>query len=330
MTLESRLAQAERRTPAAARRPDVPAPENLLDFSVNPEFLGIDLYPLQGLVVKLATGAMDLLTDFDLERIAEMEDGWRLVEERGHLRYQGREGTPPGVLRRLELCRAQGRPGPVEVAMVLGRRAGKGLISSILMADLLYRILQNDGITLDVQPRKGKTITVLVMGAKLDQAKRNAYADIKDLLENTPAFQPFLGRCTTETTSLLLPSQLEAGAIVGRTQGLLEVRAVETTPRAARGPTVVGVVMDEFGHVGNDNNLDASTSSIGIYRSLRPSTAQFPRTSLVLQTSSPWEKTGQLYESYQLACEVDPETHDPKFPGVLTIQLPSWTTSSAR
>lgn len=326
MTLESRLAQAERRTPPPARRPDVPAPKNLLDFTVNPGFLGIDLYPLQGLIVKIATGAVDLLTEFDLERIAEWEDGWHLTEHRGRLHYQGREGTPPGLLRRLELCREQGRPGPVEVAMVLGRRAGKGLLSSILMADLLYRLIQSDGITQDVQPRKGKTITVLVMGAKLDQAKRNAFADIRDLLENTAAFRPFLGRSTTESVSLLLPSQLEEGALVGRTQGRLEVRAVETTPRAARGPTVIGFVTDEFGHVGNDNNIDASTSSVGIYRSLRPSTAQFPRTSLVLQTSSPWEKIGQLYQSYQMACEVDPDTGDPKFPGVITVQLPSWKT----
>jgi hypothetical protein len=323
MTLESRLSQAEKRVPAKRVRPGVPRPANIIDFATNRRFLNVDLFPVQGTMLKVCTGAVDLLTDFDHEVIADWEKDWILGEDRGRLRYSGNEGTPPGLLERLELCRAAGRQGPEEVGLVLGRRASKGLNGAILVADLMYRLLGTDGIPDDPRPMKGKTLAVYVMGAKFEQAKRNAFADIKDLIENSPAFAPFLGACTTDSVTLLTPSQIEGGAKVGRTKGRLEVRAVETTPRAARGPTLIGLVMDEFAHVGNANP-DSDMSSINIYRSAKPAVAQFPKTGLTLQTSSPWEKDGQLYESYELGCELDPDTLKPRVPTLLVLQLPSW------
>jgi hypothetical protein len=323
MTLESRLSQAEKRVPAKRVRPGVPRPANIIDFATNRRFLNVDLYPVQGTILKVCTGAVDLLTDFDHEVIAGWEKDWILGEDRGRLRYTGNEGTPPGLLERLELCRAAGRQGPEEVGLVLGRRASKGLTGAILVADLMYRLLGTDGIPDDPRPMKGKTLAVYVMGAKYEQAKRNAFADIKDLIEHSPAFAPFLGACTIDSVTLLTPSQIEGGAKVGRTKGRLEVRAVETTTRAARGPTLIGLVMDEFAHVGNANP-DSDTSSINIYRSAKPAVAQFPKTGLTLQTSSPWEKDGQLYESYELGCELDPDTLQPRVPSLLVLQLPSW------
>jgi hypothetical protein len=295
-----------------------------MDFVTNPFFLGVDLYPVQGTILKVCRGAIELLTDFDREVIADWEEDWYLGEDQGRLRYTGTEGTPPGLLDRLHGCRAEGRQGPGEVGLVLGRRGAKGLSGAILVADLLYRLLQNDGVPDDPAPMKTKTLAVYVMGAKYEQAKRNAFADIKDLLENSPAFAPFLGKSTNDSVSILTPSQLENGAKVGRTKGRLEVRAVETTPRAGRGPTMVGLVMDEFAHIGNAANPGSQTSSIDIYRSIKPALAQFPKTSLILQTSSPWEKDGQLYETYQLAAEVDPKTRQPRVPTLIALQLPSW------
>lgn len=324
MTLEGRITRAEKRVPAKRVRPGVLRPANIMDLASNPMFFGVDMYPVQGTMLKVCTGAVDLLTDFDREVIAGWEKDWILGEDRGRLRYTGTEGTPPGLLARLEACRAAGRPGPSEVALVLGRRASKGLTGAILIGDLLYRLLGNDGIPDDPRPMKGKTLAVYVMGAKYEQAKRNAFADIKDLIENSPAFAPFLGKCTTDSVTLLTPSQIEGGATIGRTKGRLEVRAVETTTRAARGPTLIGLVMDEFAHIGNNSNPDSDTSSSNIYRSGKPAVAQFPKTGLTLQTSSPWEKDGQLFATYELGCELDPETNQPRVPMLVVLQLPSW------
>lgn len=324
MTIEGRITQAEKRVPAKRVRPGVPKPANSMDFATNPFFCGIPLFPVQGTLVKVCTGSVDLLTDFDHEVIKEWEKDWILGEDRGRLRYTGTEGTPPGLLDRLKACRAEGRPGPSEIALVLGRRASKGLTGAILIAEMLYRLLGNDGIPDDPRPMKGKTLAVYVMGAKYEQAKRNAFADIKDLIENSPAFAPFLGKCTTDSVTLLTPSQIEGGAKVGRTKGRLEVRAVETTTRAARGPTLIGLVMDEFAHIGNNSNPDSDTSSGNIYRSGKPAVAQFPKTGLTLQTSSPWEKDGQLFATYELGCELHPDTNQPRVPSLVVLQLPSW------
>jgi hypothetical protein len=58
--------------------------------------------------------------------------------------------------------------------MVMGRRASKGLLTAILVSYQLYRLLANDGIPDDPAPVRSKTLAVYVIGAKYDQAKRNA------------------------------------------------------------------------------------------------------------------------------------------------------------
>ena len=234
MNLESRLGRAERQVPQPRRAPVVPMPLNIVDFATNPKFLGIDLFPVQATILKVIAGEIDTLTDLDLEVIAGWEQGWELVEDRGRYRWRGSEGTPPGLLGRLRACHEAGREGPEEVAAVIGRRGSKGLMGAIAYAYLLYRLLASDGVTADGPVRRGKAIAVLVMGAKLDQARLNAYGDLKDLIEHSPAFAPFLGKCTVTSTSLLLPSQLRDGAMVSKTEGLLQVRAVAPPVRPAR------------------------------------------------------------------------------------------------
>lgn len=87
---------------------------------------------------------------------------------------------------------------------------------------------------------------------------------------------------------------------------------------------MVGLVLDEFAHIAAGAAAGPESSSIDIYRAIKPALAQFPKTGLTLQTSSPWEKDGQLYASYQLGRELDPATRHPRMPGLLVLQLPSW------
>mgnify|MGYP001017855818 CR=1 FL=1 len=83
MTLESRISRAEKRVPAKRVRPGVPRPANVMDFATNPRFLNVELFPVQGTILKVCTGAVDLLTDFDREVIAGWEKDWILGEDRG-------------------------------------------------------------------------------------------------------------------------------------------------------------------------------------------------------------------------------------------------------
>ncbi|MFN8017621.1 MAG: hypothetical protein U0P45_05815 [Acidimicrobiales bacterium] len=99
---------------------------------------------------------------------------------------------------------------------------------------------------------------------------------------------------------------------------------METTARRS-GPSLIGLVFDEFAHIGGSANPDSDTSSTNVYRAAKPAVVQFPRTGLTLQTSSPWEKHGQLYETYQLGCEVNPDG-TPKLASLAVVQVPSWTT----
>ena len=78
MSLERRINQARARVPSATDPPRVPSPLNIIDFATNPAFLGIDLYPVQATILKIATGSLELLTDFDRDLIATWERGWEV------------------------------------------------------------------------------------------------------------------------------------------------------------------------------------------------------------------------------------------------------------
>ncbi|MFN8017620.1 MAG: hypothetical protein U0P45_05810 [Acidimicrobiales bacterium] len=126
VSLESRVNRAEKRVPPRRVRPTVELAENIIDFASNPRFLGIDLYPVQATILKICTGAVELFTGFDRDVLAEWEQGWSLTEHQGKLRYVGSYGTPPGLEARLAACRAAGRNGPAEIALVMGRRGSRG------------------------------------------------------------------------------------------------------------------------------------------------------------------------------------------------------------
>ena len=84
---------------------------------------------------------------------------------------------------------------------------------------------------------------------------------------------------------------------------------------------MVMLCLDEFGHVLGAGSTADSTS---IYTSATPALAQCGPEKLTLQTSSPWEKTGQLYLSYTQATDCNPDTGASRRPSTLVLQLPSW------
>ncbi len=53
-----------------ADMPTVQMPNNIIEFAVSPKFLGLELYPKQATLLKVATLALDSLTDFDLKVLA--------------------------------------------------------------------------------------------------------------------------------------------------------------------------------------------------------------------------------------------------------------------
>lgn len=310
-----RAARVSGRTAAA----EVVVPEGIVQFATDPRFLGLDLFPRQGTLLKMMTLDLESFTDFDYAVADEWASGYLLEEEGGELAYRGEWGTTPDVLERLRWCRDQGCPWFREIVLVLGRRASKSLLISILMAWRLWLLLALGDPQGHYQIPSGKTLLIQVFSTDQSAARRDAYRDLAALLRRAPCFQPFLGTETSTTISLLTPAQLAVGARPGSDEGSIVVSAAPSTTTAGRGPTSPALWFDELAHV---QGAGSTADSMDLYGAATPSAGQFSD-SLIIQSSTPWETSGQLYVSYQEALEVDSQTRTATRPDMLMVQLES-------
>lgn len=303
-----------------AEVPTVLVPDGgIAEFATSEEFLGLKLFPLQLLILKIATLAVNLFTAFDYEVIRGWEQGFVLNNDLVQPAYEGRKGTPPGLLARIEACRASGRVTCEELVLVLGRRGSKSFLAAILVAWRLWNLLALGDPQAHYKIPTDKILAVHLFAADQTTLVRNGYGDVVNLLR-APCFQPFMGKGDNKKTSLLTPAQLTRGARSGKDLGNVQVIAATTKSTAIRGAAVPLAWLDEFGHV---NGAGSTSDSIEIYTAADPALAQFRDDSLIIQTSTPLEKLGQFYLSYCKARRVDPITGQPLAPGLFLFQLPS-------
>ncbi|HSH58246.1 MAG TPA: hypothetical protein VK988_01140, partial [Acidimicrobiales bacterium] len=204
-----------RRAANTARPADLPTvemPDNIVEFATSPEYLGLDLYPMQAMVLKIITLAASLFTDFDHRVLERWAAGFELSADADQARYRGVYGIVPDVLDRIEWCRSQGRPWFREVVLVMGRRGSKNFLASIVLAWRLWHLLALGDPQSHYRIPKSKTLAVHTFGTDQVTLRRNAFGDIVGLLRTAPCFAPFLGAATTTSITLLTPAQLAAGA----------------------------------------------------------------------------------------------------------------------
>lgn len=294
-------------------------PVNIIDFATR--CLGQNLYPAQATLLKVLTLDLASLTDFDLELIARWGEGFVPSADGADPHWVGEHGCPPDLLARITRARDEGAPWFNEVVLVLGRRAVKGFLVRTLVA---WRVRHLIGLG-DPHGHYGidplKQLNLLVFGTKIDQTKRDQFGDIRNLLSAAPWFRGRLGRATTEMITVLTPGQIADGARPDVDEGLIAVRAVETTESAARGAAVPLLVLDEVAHItGAGSTADATA----VLQAATPAAAQFRHDRMVILSSSPAEKTGPQYQAYQRALEIDLSTGEAANPHSFVVQGPSW------
>lgn len=319
MNIERRLQQVGQAIEQAQTDDaSIPEVDNIIDFAV--DILGIDLYPAQALILKLAVGAVDLLTDDDRALLESWCAGFDTVDD-GH--WVGTRGTTPDIIERAQLVSDRGRWGFRRIVLVLGRRAGKTQISAVLVLWLIWRVLMLG----DPQPKlniaKGKTMAVMLYSTNRSSAVRDIFGDVKRLVEDSPAFAPFLDRPSRHRVALFTPEQLASGDRAKGRSGSIVIEAAATTAGSARGPAVLAVVVDEAAFL---DGMGTTASTEELLRQAIPAMAQFKKVSLTLVVSSPATKTGKFYELYEQACEIDELSNEAKNPDTMTVQLASWDT----
>ena len=294
-------------------------PLNIIHFAVT--FLGLRLYPIQATILKAITLDVEALTPFDQQVIAEWESGFVPTRDDDRHHWSGTRGCAPGLVARMRHLRDRGGHWFTEVVFVQGRRAGKGFIVSVLVAWHIWKLLGLEDPHDEFGIDSNKQINILLFSVNTDQVKRDQFADVKALLLSAPALQGRLGRCTSTMVSILTDQQLKAGARPGITEGLIAVRAAQTTESAARGAAVAMFVLDEVAHVAGAGSTSDANS---IYRAVAPAATPFRAHRLAVLSSSPAEKTGPQYAAYQRALQIDPATGEAANPNTFMIQGCSW------
>ncbi len=89
---------ASQKNPPATAIPRPSEPDGIVQFATDPEYLGCDLFPRQGTVLKMMTLDTANFTDFDFEVVGELMRGF--VLDTDGFEYRGRAGIVPDLMER--------------------------------------------------------------------------------------------------------------------------------------------------------------------------------------------------------------------------------------
>ncbi len=311
-----------------ARRPTKPAATtlvipNIIDFVTGKDYLNQPkLYPRQALLLKLICLSPELLTAYDHRVLEDWGGGFTAVGEPGARRYAGTEGLPPDVLQRTEVCRREGRRWFAEVVLVLGRRAGKGYLTSLVAAYVLWCFLATGDPQTHFGIDRHKRLSGMFFAGEFNQSRDNLFRDMRQLVSNAPCFAPYVATDFLNRMLICSPADLRrtgrpAAESADEASFVLDARP--TTSLAGRGPAAYMVVFDEMAHLG----VATARSADEVYEAAVPALDQFDKEALIVQASSPASQQGKFYARYQDALALTDDGIAVN-PTLLTVQLPSW------
>lgn len=290
-----------------------------ITFVVGEEWLNRpNLYPRQATLLKIIFLRDDLFTEYDLGVIEEWEENYRQT---------GNNGIVPNVRFRIKLLKRQGYKWFREVLLVMGRRAGKGHVTALAMAYVLWQYMATGDPQSHYGIDRDKRLAALVFAGKRDQAKATVFGDLFGIITGSTCFAPYVSSTQVERLSIYAPHDFvrmrkmaQRGLTTQRDMATFEILPKESTPMAGRGPTSFMQAWDEMAHVVTGS---AGVDVGKVYEAAKPSTDQFGKDAFLIEPSSPWQMMGKFFENYNEAIAVD-EDGDPVRANYLMIQLASW------
>jgi hypothetical protein len=297
---------------------DVPDP---ITFVVSSEWLDRpQLYPRQATLLKVIFLREDLFTEYDYGVVAEWESSFRL---------SGNNGITPNVLERMRYLNENGYSHFREVLLVMGRRAGKGYVSALAMAYVLWRYLAKGDPQGHYGVDRDKQLACFIYAGKKEQARENLWKDLVNVILGGPCFAPYVSRPMGESLSIYAPNDFvrirkreQRGIATAADQATFTIQPKEATLMSGRGPASFMQGYDEMAHQVSAGG--AARSAEEIYGAATPALDQFKKDAFIVEPSSPWQMIGQFFTNWEHALEVDPVTGDPTYPEMLMLQLASW------
>ena len=296
--------------------PEVPDP---ITFMIGAKWLNRPLYPRQATYVKVVFLRTDLLTEYDYTVIAEWEASFAAT---------GNNGITVGILERMGYLRKLGYRWFREILLVLGRRAGKGYLSALCMAYVLWNYLAKGDPQEHYHIDRDKKLDILIYAGKKAQARDNLYRDLVNIIMGGPCFAPYVNRPLGESLSVFAPAdRLKIAKLARRgistanlDMATFKIQPKEATTMSGRGGASCVLAFDEMAHA---VATGATRSAEEVYTASTPSLDQFGLDAFIVEPSSPWQMIGQFYKNWQQTQELSPDG-SPVYPERMFLQLASW------
>lgn len=225
------------------------------------------LYPRQATLLKVIFLRNDLLTEYDHAVIDEWEESFR---------KSGDNGITPGIRTRMASLALQGYSYFREVLLVLGRRAGKGYVSALAMAYVLWRFMAKGDPQGHYGIDRDKQLALFVYAGKKQQARENLWKDLVNVVQGAPSFTKYISRALGENLTVFAPYDFvrlkdlrRRGIATERDMATFTVQPKEATLMSARGPASCVLAFDEMAHV---VATGANRSAEQVYGCLDPET----------------------------------------------------------
>ena len=306
---------------------------DIMEFVFSDRYLNKPvIFPRQATLLKAIFLQDELFTQYDYDVIGEWSQGFALpphVGTDGVMRFQGTWGVQPDLLERISILKDEGRNWFREVIAVIGRRGSKGFLGGIAGSYVLWHYLAKGDPQQHYGIERSKRIAAVVFSTKYAKARDEQWKDLANVILDAPIFSGFLSNPAKEQLTIYAPHDLvrirereSRGIKTNIDMASFEVLPRESTMMSGRGPTAAIIYFDEMSFMNKSSGASASADEV--YGSATPSLDQFGQDAFLWEGSSPWEMTGQFYQNWEHALEVDPQTKRPVYPDMFMAQLTSW------
>lgn len=265
------------------------------------------LYPNQALILKTWT-LSDQYTERELATLQNWMSGFNNAEP---------TGVTPDLFERIQTLKTQGYPWFTTIIPVLGRRASKTFLTGIMFCWQTIRILSDPRFSRTYAHRQ-QPLSILIGATKKEQVLATLFASYQNMVLNTRWLEPHILKWNRDRIDFISPWDAVVERDTEHPQPTLSVKAVSSNSNDVRGGSIIGFVLDEAFFTRTGDSMFTGDAAI---EAARPALNQFGRFSLQMYPSSPWTRTGKVYELYMAARKQIDQGGNPV---LNTTQLESW------
>jgi hypothetical protein len=203
-----------------------------------------------------------------------------------------------------------------ELHLVLGRRATKTFMASIITAYEAYKLLEvNHGNPHGYYRLPADDEIAIINVALSEKQAGRLFAQIQSRIRNSPFFKNRIGRGNASEVRLLTNQDIEKkndGAQL-EVYGSIVLLCGHSNPDSLAGYSAILILFDEIAFYDESGKVTGTY----FYKRLKPSLAKFYKygAARIVQISSPNVRSGIFYDTWNLAKKDD---------SILSFQLPSW------